>query len=169
MYERIDGNFKERSGSHIACWELNSHLLKALVILLSRMALKFGEVTWRILNFSLESLWKGHEDAYDVSCQRAFFNYLSYLTSHIWRTFHIIIHSQAYYGFSTTAHSPLPIWIVNKATLLPTYLAIQLSAKYLWNWLKFIFGFFDCVVKKWGPIIPSTITLEINFLHDLWT
>jgi hypothetical protein len=58
-----------------------------------------------------ESLWKGHEDVYDVSRQSVFFNYLSYHIGQILIVFHIIIFSQAYYGLSTMAQSPISLLV----------------------------------------------------------
>ena len=49
-----------------------------------------------------------HEDAYDVSFQNVFFDYLSYFGGWIWRNPHRIICSQAHYGISTTGLPTYP-------------------------------------------------------------
>jgi hypothetical protein len=46
---------------------------------------------------SLEGFGEGHEDAYDVSSQSAFFHNLSCFAGQIWRTSHRITRSQAHY------------------------------------------------------------------------
>ena len=76
MYESLDGNFKERSDSR-------SHLLGSQIPFIqgfgvSYFHIRYGTKAWGgdLQNFSLESFWDGHEDAYGVSCQSVFFDYL---------------------------------------------------------------------------------------------
>ena len=61
------------------------------------------------LRKEVESLLEGHEDAYDISHQSAFFDYLSYLIGRIQRISHRIVRSQACRRLSTTAHPPIPL------------------------------------------------------------
>ena len=80
----------------------------------------------RFEKLSSESLWEGHEDAYDVSRQSVLFDYLLYHTSQIQRTSHRIICSQVYnHGLSTTTRPHSPSWLVNKATSLSQHMAEQ--------------------------------------------
>ena len=105
----------------ITSWELKSHLFKALVLpTFMHGTENQGGYLKKLL---LESLQEGHEGAYNISSQSAFFNYISYCAGQIKRTSHRIIHSQAYYGFSTMACPPIPSWLVDKATLLSQSLA----------------------------------------------
>ena len=96
------GTLREEKVGIFTCHVLKSHSFKALVVQLSHLALKFWNVTWKIL---IARFSRRHEDAYayiyDVSCQSAFFDYLSYFASQIWRTPHRITCSQAHYGLST--------------------------------------------------------------------
>ena len=70
------------------------------------MAPNFGDETWKL---SLESLWEAHEDAYDISHQSAFFDYLPYLIAKF--TSPKIICYQSYNGFSTLACPFIPLLV----------------------------------------------------------
>jgi hypothetical protein len=78
----------------------------------------------RGLELSLKGFRQGHEDTYDVSCQSAFFDNLSYFVGRIWTTFHCITCSLANYGFSTMA-CLRALLLVNQAASLSQHLANQ--------------------------------------------
>jgi hypothetical protein len=92
----------------VTCWKLKSCLFKALVL---PTFTKDTKILGGDLKNTLEGFQEVYEDAYDFSCQKVFFDYLSYYASQIWRTSHGIICSQAYYGLSTMACPPIPLLI----------------------------------------------------------
>ena len=75
-YESLDGHLGERSSS----W---SHMLGTQIPFVQGFGASYFHVWHRNLGRRLKKLLikgfrEGHEDAYDVSCQSVFFNYLSY-------------------------------------------------------------------------------------------
>ena len=68
---------------------------------------------------------EGHDDAYDVSRQSVFFNYILYFVGQIWSMSHRIICSQAQDGLSTTACPPISLSVVKKETSLSQHLGKQ--------------------------------------------
>ena len=122
----------------------------------------------------MEGFQEGHEDAYDVSRQSAFFDYLSYFTYQIWRTSLRIVHSQAYYGLSTTACPPIPTWSVNKATSLSRYLAEQglstwhnLTTMWMTLWGLSHWETPNNPTQAYDDIKVAFLTKKWNFFHLL--
>ena len=76
---------------------------------------------------SLEGFREGHENADDVSCQSAFFEYYIYVLiiycCRIWGTFHRFLSSQAYNGHSTMAWPPIPLLVSSIVASLSQHLA----------------------------------------------
>ena len=85
----------------VTCWELKSHLFKALVL----PTFTYDIELWggNLKKLPLEGFWERHEDAYDISCQSVFFDNLSYFVGWIRRTSHKITHSRAHYRLSIMA------------------------------------------------------------------
>ena len=87
-YESLDGHFKERSNSR-------NHMLGTQIASIQGFGASYFYIWhWNLgkwLEKSLEGFQEGHEDAYDVSCQSAFFDYLSYFVGRNWRISHIIV------------------------------------------------------------------------------
>ena len=99
----------------VICWELKSHLFKVLVLPI----FSYGTKIWGC-NLKI-SHWKvfenGKKDTYNVSCQSAFFDYLSYCVGRTWRPSHRIIHSETYYGLSTMTCPLIPLLVSQKSSL----------------------------------------------------
>ena len=110
---------------------------------------------------SLESLWEGHGDAYDISRQSEFLDYLSYLIGWIRRISYRIVCSQAYCKLSTMAHPPIPSWLTSKATSLSQHLAKQGD-----NHVEDIMGFI-LLENPWQPNhINNNISKRLSLLKS---
>lgn len=59
----------------------------------------------------MEGFREEHEDAHDVSCESAFFDYLSYFVGRIRRISPRIRHSLAHYELPTMALPPIPLLV----------------------------------------------------------
>ena len=90
----------------VTCWELKSHLFKALVL----PTFTYGTKIWGG-DFHCKVSEKGMQMHMMSHGQSAFFDYLSHFVGRIWRTSHRTILSQAHYGLSTTACPPIPLLV----------------------------------------------------------
>ena len=100
------GTLRKEAIVGVTCWELKSHLFKALVL----PTFIYGIEIWGgdLKNYH----WKAFKKMHIMSHVKVrSFDYLPYFVGRIWRTSHIIICSQAYYRLSTMAWPPTPLLV----------------------------------------------------------
>ena len=120
-YESLDGHVKEETIVGFICWELKSHLLKALVLPTCTYDTKIWENDLK----NSSCFWEGHEDAYDVLMSKYILPQSIILCWLNFKNSHRIMCCETHHGFSTTACSPAFLLISQSSTSFSWDLDVQ--------------------------------------------
>ena len=104
----LTGTLRKEAIVKVACWELKSHIFKALVL----PTFTYGTEIWGsdLKNSHYKVSEKGMK--MHVMSHNKVRSSTTYIISWlIWRTSHGITHSQAHYRLSTMAHPPIPLLV----------------------------------------------------------